>query len=120
MSSAIRPSEAQRESALSCLVRLDDLARDATARGDVVAVAHGPLPHSLGVGAVGGGGRGGRGTCTATADLAAVLDIGGERLPESGCVLGCQVDLELPTVQSEGDGLVRGLAVRVVRELGHD
>src|SRR4051812_14097865 len=105
------------------LVRLDDVGRDAPTGGQLVPVLARPLTNGLGVHLAPGSGGGACTTGVAgppSTRPPAVLDIDVERLAQSGRVLGRQVNLVLPTIEPEGDGLVCRLAVGVVGELRHD
>src|SRR4051794_9833461 len=110
---------------MRCLVGLDDAARDAASLRHLVAVLVRPLADRLGVQvALGPGSRGGAsrgaGPTPTTAESPAVLDVEVEGLTQGDCVLAGQVDLVVASVECEGDRLVCGLAVRVIRELSHD
>ena len=86
------------------VVRLLDVGGDATALGDVHALARGPLADLLGVRGAGRRGRGPSAAATgATADLAGVADVAAQGLAQGGGVLVVEVDLVRRAVETERD-----------------
>src|SRR5690606_30433422 len=102
----------------------DDVLRNPTPVGDLLALGAGPLPngavlltiHRLRPPTPGRGARRRHGN---PADLGPRLDVRLERFPQLGCVLRRQIDLVLHTVEAKLDGLVSLGVVEVVNQPGN-